>query len=82
MLLIVYVDDMIITESIASIIDSFKATLQERFAMIDLGLLHYFLGIEIHQSSSGITLSQPKYALDLLAQFCMSDYKATSTPFL
>ena len=49
--------------------------------MTDLGLLHYFLGIKIHQSSLGITLSQPKYALDLLSQFHMSDCKAISTPF-
>ena len=50
--------------------------------MIDLGLFHYLFGIEIQQSSLGITLSQPKYALDLLAWFHMSDCKATSTPFL
>ena len=77
-----YVDDLIITGSTTSIINNVKATLQDRFVMTDLGLLHYFLGIEINQSSSGITLSQPKYPLDLLAQFRMSDCKAASTPFL
>ena len=50
--------------------------------MIVLGLVHYFLGIEIHQSSLGITLSQPKYALDLLSKFHIRYCKAASTPFL
>ena len=81
-LLVLYVDDLIIAGSTASIIDNVKATLQDRILMKNLGLLHYFLGIEIHQSSSGITLSQPKYALDLIARFHMSDCKAASTPFL
>ena len=47
-----------------------------------MGLLHYFLSIELTQSSAGITLSQPKYALDFLSRFCMSDCKPTPTPFL
>ena len=50
--------------------------------MTDLGLLHYFLGIEITQSTSRIFLSQPKYAFDLLSRFHMSDCKPAPTPFL
>ena len=82
LLLVLYVDDLIITGSTSFIIDSVKTSLQDRFAMTDLGLLHYFLGIEIHQSSAGITLSQPKYALDLLSRFHMSDCKPAHIPFL
>ena len=82
LLLVLYVGDLIIRRSTPSIIDSVKSTLQDRFSMRDLSLLHYFLGIEIHQSSSGITLSQPKYTLDLLTRFHMSDCKVASTPFL
>ena len=50
-LLVLYVDDLIIIGSTTSIIDSFKSTSQDRFLMIDLGLHHYFLCIEIHESS-------------------------------
>ena len=57
LLLVLYVDDLIIIGSTSFIIDSVKTSLQDRFAMTDLGLLHYFLGIEITQSSAGITLS-------------------------
>lgn len=55
--LVLYVDDLIIIGSTTSIIECVKATLQDRFSMTDLGLLHYFLGIKIHQSLSRITLS-------------------------
>ena len=82
LLLVLYVDELIITGSTSFIIDSVKTSLQDRFSMTDLGLLHYFLGIEITQSSVGITLSQPKYALDLLSRFHMSDCKPAPTPFL
>ena len=77
-----YVDDLIIIVSTPLVIGSVKTSLLRDFSMKNFGLLHYFLGIKITQSSIGIKLSQPKYALDLLAQFHMSDYKATSTPFL
>ena len=82
MILVLYVDDLIITGSTSSIIASVKTSLQDRFSMIDFSLLHYFLGIEITQSSVGITLSQPKYALDFLSRFYMSDCKPSPTPFL
>lgn len=82
MILVLYVDDLIITGSTTSIISRVKSTLHDRFAMTDLGLLHYFLGIEISQSPFEITLSQPKYALDLLARFHMADCKPAPTPFL
>lgn len=82
MILVLYVDDLIITGSTASIISRVKSALHDRFAMNDLGLLHYFLRIEISQSPYGITLLQPKYALDLLACFHMADCKPAPTPFL
>lgn len=82
LILVLYVDDFLITRSSPSIITMVKDALQDRFAMTDLGLLHYFLGIEISQSNSGITLAQPKYALDLLVRFHMADCKPSPTPFL
>ena len=49
--------------------------------MIDLGLLHYFSGLQIWHMANGMFLSQPKYAIDLLTCFHMSDYKSAPTPF-
>ncbi|RVW70938.1 putative mitochondrial protein [Vitis vinifera] len=45
-----------------------------------LGKLKYFLGIEIAQSNSGVVLSQRKYALDILEETGMLDYKPIDTP--
>jgi len=80
--LVLYVDDLLITGSSSSTIGAVKTTLHDRFLMTDLGLLHYFLRIEIFQSSSGITITQSKYALDLLLRFHMADCKLALNPFL
>ena len=49
--------------------------------MTDLGLVHYFLGLQVVQSSDGIAILQQKYALDMLDRFNMLDCKPTPTPF-
>jgi len=45
-----------------------------------MGLLHYFLGFEVHQAKDGIFISQRKYARDLLSKFGMLNYKPVATP--
>jgi hypothetical protein len=77
-----YVDDLIVTRTTSSIVASIKNTLHDRFSLIDLGLLHYFIRIEITQSSFGTSLAQPKYAIDLLVHFHMADCNPAPTPFL
>eukprot|EP00253_Pinus_taeda_P006763 PITA_06763 len=49
--------------------------------MTYLGHLHYFLSLQVSQSKEGISLSQSKYACDLLRNFHMEDYKPTPSPF-
>jgi hypothetical protein len=49
--------------------------------VFDLGLLHYFLGLQIQQSNKGIFVSQPKYVLNLLHQFHMEDCKSCPAPY-
>eukprot|EP00253_Pinus_taeda_P018682 PITA_18682 len=82
LILVLYVDDLLITGSSASCIATVKRTLHDRFLMTDTGPLHFFLGLEISQDATGIKLSQAKYAWDLLERFCMNDCKPTPTPFL
>ena len=48
--------------------------------MKDLGMMHYFLGMEVWQSLDGISLGQGKYAVEILKRFGMMDYKAMATP--
>eukprot|EP00253_Pinus_taeda_P019102 PITA_19102 len=81
-ILVLYVDDLLITSSSASAIATVKRALYDRFLMTDMGPLHFFLGLEISQDATGIKFSQAKYARDLLERFHMTDYKPSSTPFL
>jgi len=73
---------LLITGSSSSDIAWVKTALHDRFAMTDMGLLHYFLGLEVSQSDSGIKMAQSKYALDLLTRFQMTDCKSAGSPFL
>ena len=56
-LLIVYVDDIIITGDDKQGIDDLKRYLPNSFRTKDLGKLRYFLGIKIARSKEGISLS-------------------------
>ncbi|RVX16320.1 Retrovirus-related Pol polyprotein from transposon RE1 [Vitis vinifera] len=78
--LVVYVDDIIITGNDQNGIQKLKQHLFTHFQTKDLGKLNYFLGIEIAQFSSGVVLSQRKYALDILEETGMLDCKPVDTP--
>ena len=67
-LLVVYVDDIIITENDMAGISSLKSFLHGQSHTKDLGMLKYFLGVEVMRSKHGIFLSQRKYVLDLLSK--------------
>lgn len=54
----VYVDDLVITGYGNKDISSFKAEMKNIFKMSDLGLLSYYLGIEVSQGPAGISLCQ------------------------
>ena len=48
--------------------------------MTDLGLMKYFLGLEVTQTGKGIFIFQHKYAIDILQRFRMDKCKPTETP--
>ena len=64
--LLVYVDDIVIASPSIAVITIVKQQLQSYFKLNDLGVLHYFLGLEIACSKASIFLSQQKYTLSLL----------------
>lgn len=58
----VYVDDLLIAGALDSDIVKFKEEMLQRFRMSDLGLLSYYLGIEVRQDDDGISIRQTAYA--------------------
>nr|XP_028964595.1 uncharacterized protein LOC108174041 [Malus domestica] len=58
---------------------NFKKYLAKEIEMKDLGILKYFLGIEVARSKHGIFLSQNKYVIDLLTKTGMLACKPAYT---
>ena len=79
-ILIVYVDDIIVTGSDVKEIETLKNYLSEEFELKDLGVLRYFLGMEVARNKTGISISQRKYILDLLQETGMLGCKPVDTP--
>jgi hypothetical protein len=82
LLLVLYVDDLLITGCSTSVIAVVKSNLHDMFLMTDMGSLHFFLGFKISQDASCIKLSKDNYAQDFLERFHMTDCKFALTPFL
>jgi hypothetical protein len=51
--------------------------MKDEFEMIDLGLMRYCMGIEVHQSKTSIFISQSKYVHGILKRFNMINSKAS-----
>ncbi|GKE57400.1 ribonuclease H-like domain, reverse transcriptase, RNA-dependent DNA polymerase [Tanacetum coccineum] len=76
----VYVDDLIITGTPKKEIDKFKAQMEEKIEMSDLGLLAYYLGIEVTQANGDISIKQSTYASKILKEAGMIDCNETLIP--
>ena len=79
-ILLLWVDDMILVSSSASLLDKEKAALSQKFKMKDLGQISRFLGINFIVRPGKIEMSQKSYLEKVLQKFNMSDCKAKRTP--
>ncbi|CAM8915811.1 unnamed protein product [Rhodiola kirilowii] len=79
-ILLVYVDDVILTGTSQVLIKEIKDYIHQKFQIKDLGALKYFLGLEVARSSNGIFLNQRKYALELLATSNLTNCKPARSP--
>jgi hypothetical protein len=80
-ILLLYVDDMFLTGDEKLITES-KRKLTTEFKMKDLGMMHYFLGLEVWQKLDKIFLSQGKYVVEILKRFEMMDCKSMPIPIM
>jgi hypothetical protein len=76
----VYVDDLIITGADSVIVEGFKEEMRNVFRMSDLGLLSFYLGIEVKQGRRTIPLGQAAYARKLLEKAGMQSCNLCHTP--
>ena len=79
-ILIVYVDNIILTSDDENEMNRLKTCLVVEFEIKDLGSMRYFLGMRVAWSKKRIVVSQWKYILDLLKEIGMSSCKPVDTP--
>ncbi|XP_017426322.1 uncharacterized mitochondrial protein AtMg00810-like [Vigna angularis] len=78
--LLVYVDDIVVTRSDQDVISRIKQMLHSNFHMKGLGYLNYFLGLEVHYHPEGIFVNQHKYIQDLVQLAGLSNSTFVDTP--
>ncbi|KAL5554009.1 hypothetical protein UlMin_041410 [Ulmus minor] len=82
LLILIYVDDIIVTGSNREEIEKLITVLNNSFSLKDLGQLNYFLGIEVKTTAEGLHLSQKRYIKDLLIKSKMDNAKPLPTPMV
>ena len=76
----IYVDDIIFGSTNEKLFQRFSKLMQSRYEMSMMGELTFFLGLQVHQRSEGIFISQAKYVRDLLKKFDMVECSPAKTP--
>ena len=79
MILLLYVDDLFVT-GMDGLITDMKRKLAAEYEMKELGMMHYFLGMEVWQSTDRIFLRQGTYAVEILKRFGNMDCKTMAAP--
>jgi hypothetical protein len=78
LILVLYVDDLFLNDTESLIVEC-KYVLASKFQMKDLGMMHYFLGLEVWQRTGEIFLSQGKYTIEILKKFGMLNLNPMAT---
>nr|GEX10823.1 hypothetical protein [Tanacetum cinerariifolium] len=75
----VYVDDIIFRSTNKELCKAFEKLMKDKFQMILMGELTFFLGLQLKQKDDGIFISQDKYVAKILRKFGLTDGKSSST---
>jgi len=78
--ILIYVDNIIVSRTNSTAISNLIQSLIKEFVIKDLRPLHFFWGIHVTQSTSGLHLSQSKHIADLLERSNMVGAKPSKTP--
>jgi hypothetical protein len=81
LILVLYIDDLFLIGTERLIVEC-KYALAYDFEMKDLGMMHYFLGLEVWNIIDNIFLSQGKYTIETLKKFGMLNCKPMATPMV
>lgn len=81
LIIVLYVDDFILISD-EKMIKSCKDDLVREFELMDMGLMHYFLGLEVWQGDGELFVSQRKCANEILKILCMESCKPMDTPLM
>ena len=76
---LVYVNNLIITDNDASLVNTIVQQLDSKFSTKDLRALSFFCGVKVLVIPIGLLLSQQKYVVDLLSKHNVLDFKLVST---
>ncbi|GKB44780.1 uncharacterized mitochondrial protein-like protein [Tanacetum coccineum] len=76
----VYVEDIIFGSTKKELCNAFEKLMHEKFYMISMGELTFFLGLQVQQKMDGIFISQDKYVGEILKKFGFTEVKTVSTP--
>jgi hypothetical protein len=71
---------LVITGSSREEIQKFKGEMMKMFKMSDLGLMHYYLGIEVRKGADGFSFCQGNYAKGILEKAGLKDCNPYKTP--
>jgi hypothetical protein len=73
LVLVLHIDDLINTRSSKKLIAECKVSLGQEFDMKDIGLMHYFLDLEVCHGTREVFLGQGKYTIAILKRFHVMD---------
>lgn len=80
LILLVHVDDLLVSGSSEELITDLKNSLHEDFTIKYLGFAKYFLGLEIARSTTVIYVSQKNYISDIVVDTGLQLAKDAHTP--
>ena len=78
----IYMDDLVFTESDIEMFTEFKASMKREFDITDLGKMKFFLGVEVVWNDKGIYLSKKKHALEILERFGLENANSVCNPMV